>query len=177
MATLRLSPTEVGVNSGSWYLPENILGPAKDNVCGVKGSGSAGNYNCYLKTFRDADGNPPAIPAGSTITKITLGQSARYSYVSDIVWFWYIGASGSLAVADCADLGTDCAGTYERSNDFTSGLPTVAEINNETYQTYIGFYKDGAGISSGRADNVFIIITYTPPSVPSGVVDGLVQAD
>jgi len=179
MATTgRKYPTEVGENTDSWTNPENMLN-AGDGVCGYKITGALDwNLKCYLKTYGFS------IPAGSTITKLTLGtkgcRNASFvvmATVSMVCKNGIIEYGGNVNETQWSN----CSGATEVTISFVSPtpLPSVDDLNNETFTTWAKFMGSSlyANAKTGLIDCIWIEVEYTPPAAPSGMMDGLVQAD
>ena len=167
MTVVRKYPTAY-TNTDSWANPDYLLG-ASDGLCGSKSGVAWQTYLCYLRTYGFA------IPVGSTINSVKIGFKSAYEHVTVYLSFSYRGAGGgtsiySAAVGVCADVTV-----YELDISFL-GI-TVAELNNETFTSWVQVYVEGEGVG-GFVDCAYIEVDYTEPAVGKReIMDGFVLAD
>jgi len=154
MVVVRKYPTAY-TNTDSWVDPANLLG-ASDGNCGSKSGAVWQTYLCYLKTYGFA------IPVGSTINSVKIGFKSAYEHVTVFLSFGYRGAGGSTSIySTAAGVCVDVT-VYEEDISFL-GI-TVAELNNETFTSWVSVYVELAGVS-GFVDCAYIEVDYTEPAV------------
>ena len=154
MTVVRKYPTAY-TNTDSWTNPAYLLG-ASDALCGSKSGVAYNTYICYLKTYGFA------IPVGSTINSVKIGFKSAYEHALVFLGFRIRAAGGgtgidSVAVGVCADA------TWAELDVSFLGF-TVAELNNETFTSWVQVYVELDGVF-GFVDCAYVEVDYTLPAV------------
>ena len=163
--------------------PSNLLN-VPDGHCACRSTLSTVR-KCFLKLYKDSDGNAPAIPAGSTINHVyTNGHAVDVTLrISGYLVYWLHHSNfycGQAAWATTSTISCDnCGDNYDNLDCIDAGW-TAEDINAlgtedppTTTETWVEISSDGLSAHRGMVDGVWITVDYTPPSAAQPVGDGL----
>jgi hypothetical protein len=168
MTVVRKYPTVV-VNSGIWLLPDNVK--VEDGNC------AAVNDIIVCDAKLTCSGFGFAIPAGSTINKVTIGMHSKLinelNLATALNWLIYCplewpsilssasNGAGGYACSDCTDWSVSQIQSVVfpfEPDDFNAPEQFVAELHAVCT-------NNNGWVWKARTDNVWIEVDYTEPPV------------
>lgn len=194
-----------------WAIDQGVLAGATLNITYTMGSSSTANINGTITTAPstlpfpigpdageggDVTFDASAIPAGSTVTNVTLETTFGHDWAGDVIMTLTAPTTTMITVLDNASLGSDNFGTSNGtvSGNYAFSDAAVAPVTNitgfdmdipsGTYQpdealsAFIGenpigiwtlHVEDAANGDGGQFDAATLNITYIAPGTPSSV--------